>query len=107
MKDPRVLLSHILECLNHIEQYTEGLSKEQFLKNFMVIDAVIRNIEVIGEASRGLSNEFRELNNTVPWRAIISMRNMVIHEYFNVDTETVWYVVKTDLPKLKGKYTSC
>lgn len=87
MKDPRVLLSHILACLNHIEQYTEGLSKEQFLKNLMVIDAGIRNIEVIGEASRGLSNEFRESNNTVPWRAIISMWNMVIHEYFNVDTE--------------------
>lgn len=101
MKRDQVLVSHILGCIDSIEQYTLGLTKEGFLSSFMVQDAVTRNIEIIGEASSKISKEIKDQHNQIPWRDIVAMRNILIHEYFRSDPETVWNVVQRDIPRLK------
>jgi uncharacterized protein with HEPN domain len=96
-----VLVSHILDCIENIEQYTAETTKEKFLSNFMVQDAVTRNIEIIGEACAKISKESKDKFTEIPWRDIVAMRNILIHEYFRSDPETVWNVVQLDIPTLK------
>ena len=69
----------------------------------MMQDAVVRQLEIIGEASRQLSDDFREQHDDVPWRAIIGMRNRIAHDYLNIDLDVVWDVVQHDLPDLKRR----
>jgi uncharacterized protein with HEPN domain len=101
MRDHFILVRHILGAIDRVEQYTEGLDLQAFLNNFMVQDAVIRNLENVGEASRNIPQEFKNEFASVPWKQINGMRNKLIHEYFVVDLETVWIVVCDDLPPLK------
>jgi uncharacterized protein with HEPN domain len=101
MKDPLILVSHILDSIYRIEQYMLDIDENSFYKDFLVQDAVIRNLEIIGEASRSLTKEFKGQKPDVPWRKINAMRNKLIHEYFIIDIETVWNVVQLDLPELK------
>ncbi len=101
MKGYRTLANHILDAVVKIEGYTQDMTKDHFLKNFLVQDAVIRNLEVIGEAARTISPEIKDKFPLVPWRKINAMRNKLIHEYSGVDIETVWNVVEFDLPELK------
>jgi uncharacterized protein with HEPN domain len=77
------------------------MSQQQFLNNFLVQDAVIRNIAVIAEASKKVDIDVKNTFPEIPWRKIIAMRNKVIHEYFGVDFETLWNVVEVDIPELK------
>ncbi|MBI4489860.1 MAG: DUF86 domain-containing protein [Deltaproteobacteria bacterium] len=100
MKDESVYLKHILDATEKIESYTTG-GRKTFFQDTMVQDAVIRNLEVIGEAVRNLSPEFRRRHLEVPWRSITALRNVLIHEYFGVELEIVWRVVKRRLPSLK------
>jgi uncharacterized protein with HEPN domain len=100
-KDDTVYLHHILDAIELIEEYTEGLSENEFLSNSMVHDAVIRQIEIIGEAARNISDEFRNLHPKMPWGKMVGIRNKIIHEYFNVDYSIVWDTVQDDLPALK------
>lgn len=100
MKDESVYLKHILDAIEKIESYTTG-GRKTFFQNTMVQDAVIRNLEIIGEAVRNLSLEFRRRHPEVPWRSITALRNVLIHEYFGVELEIVWRVVKRRLPSLK------
>ena len=101
MKDETVYLKHIRDALAKIESYTaEG--RERFFADSMVQDAVIRNLEIIGEAARNLSPNFiKRQNPEIPWRSIIALRNVLIHEYFRVDLELVWRIVRRRLPTLK------
>ncbi len=101
MKDPLILVRHILGAIDRVEQYMEGIDENNFHKNFLVQDAVIRNLEIIGEASRNLQKEFKDESPEVPWRKVNAMRNKLIHEYFIIDIETVWNVIQFDLPELK------
>lgn len=101
MKDEAVYLKHILDAIKKIESYTSG-GRKNFFQNTMVQDAVIRNLEVIGEAVRNLSPEFRGRHPDVPWRSITALRNVLIHEYFGVELEIVWRVVQRRVPSLKG-----
>lgn len=103
MRDYRLYLEDILEAISRIEEYTQGLSFEEFAKNNLVIDAVVRNLEIIGEACRSLPEEIRQRNPDVEWRKIIGLRNILIHQYFGVDIEIVWDIVKNKLPDLKLK----
>ena len=100
MKDESVYLRHILDAIKKIQSYTSGGAKE-FFQNTLVQDAVIRNLEIIGEAVRNLSIEFRRGHPEVPWRSITALRNVLIHEYFGVEIEIVWRVVQRRLPRLK------
>jgi uncharacterized protein with HEPN domain len=99
VKDDRVYLSHIRDAIDRIEAFTSG-GLEGFVRDLMVQDAVIRNLEVIGEATKGLSEEIRSANPDVPWKQIAGMRDVLIHHYFGVKLETVWQVVIEHLPPL-------
>lgn len=100
MKDESVYLRHILDAIKKIQSYTTGGRKE-FFQNTLIQDAVIRNLEIIGEAVRNLSVEFRRRHPEVPWRSITALRNVLIHEYFGVELEIVWRVVQRRVPRLR------
>jgi len=102
-------LGHILEATNRIFDYLEDVSEITFLKDTFVQDAVLRNIEIIGEASRNLTRyhlAFTEANSEVPWEDMYWMRNRVSHGYFVVDLEIVWKVIEQDLPILHEQITT-
>ncbi len=105
-KDYKAYISHILESIMLIEQYTENISFEAFEKDRKTIDAVIRNFEIIGEASNKLPEEFRKKYPEVPWRSIIGLRNVLIHDYLGVDIKAVWGNLKQELPHLKEQIKS-
>jgi uncharacterized protein with HEPN domain len=98
-RDP-VYLDHIREAIERISAYSAA-GREDFFRNRMAQDAVIRNFEVIGEAVRHLSDSLKDRRPDVPWRRIAGFRNVLIHDYMNVDEEEVWNVVETDLPALR------
>ena len=94
-------IKDILMAIEKIESYIKNLSASQFKKNNLVIDAVIRNLEVIGEASKSIPVSIRHQHPAIPWSEMTGMRNILIHEYFGVDVITVWHTVKKYLPLLK------
>jgi uncharacterized protein with HEPN domain len=102
MKDDRVYLRHIRDAIARIESYVIG-EREAFLAQTMIQDAVIRNLEVIGEAVKNLSDSLRAQHPEVPWTRIAGMRDVLIHEYFGVRVETVWAAVENRLPELKRR----
>lgn len=96
----RILLEEILESAQRILAYTSGLTFDQFEADVEKQDAVIRRIEIIGEAAKGLPADFRATHDGVPWRSIAGTRDILIHEYFRVDLALTWDAIKTDLPTL-------
>lgn len=98
---PSIVINDILYCIDHIELYTEKLSFEDFTSNFMVIEACLYNIQIIGEAVSQLPDDVRNDNQQIPWTLIKGMRNRLIHEYFGTDLPVVWNVIKNDLPTFK------
>lgn len=98
---PQVFLRHILDSIEAIEEYTEDYSEEEFLDLREKQDAVIRRVEIIGEAVRNIPADFREQHLEIPWKKIAGMRDKLVHEYFGVDLELVWEVVQNDLPPFK------
>lgn len=101
MKNDKVFIEHILEAIKTIESYKSGLTLESFSENRMASDAIIRELEIIGEASNNISDEFQKEHPDVPWRKIIGIRNTLIHEYFGVNKKVVWNTIENDLPELK------
>jgi uncharacterized protein with HEPN domain len=102
-KNDLVYLHHILNSIERIEEYTEGIEKEDFLSSNLVQDGTIRQIEITGEATKNLSSDFRELYPQVPWSDIAGMGDRLIHHYFGVNLKDVWYTVKFDIPVLKNE----
>lgn len=101
-KDSRVYLLDILDSIERIEKYTDSLSFTDFEKNLLVQDAVVWNFSIIGEAGRRLEdNDFQ--NSEIPLRQIISMRNRLVHEYDQINVQTLWLGIKQDIPQLKLK----
>jgi uncharacterized protein with HEPN domain len=98
----RLRVDDILDAIAKIERYVHDFTFEQFRDDEKTVDAVIRNLEVIGEAVRHLSNQSAELPNSIPWSDIAGMRNILIHEYFGVDLAIVWQTITSDLPALKS-----
>jgi uncharacterized protein with HEPN domain len=88
------------EAIRRIEQYTAGLDQTTFAANQLVIDAVIRNLTVIGEAARGVPGEVEAQYAELPWMEMRGMRNLVVHEYFGVDVAILWQTLRDDLPGL-------
>ncbi len=94
-------LEHILASIERIERFTSGMTFEDLRKNEVTYYAVVKCIEIIGEASYMLTNEFREAHPQTAWRDIIAMRHVLVHGYYQVSTKQVWKVIQEDLPFLK------
>jgi len=97
------LLEDIIECIEKIESYTASSTFDGFKDNSMIEDAVVRNLEVIGEAARNVSQDTQDLYPDIPWKQMIGLRNRVIHQYFGVDSEIIWQIVTQELLPLKEK----
>ena len=100
-KDDMIYIGHILEATEKIYKYCSSMKKTEFLRNDLVKDAVVRNIEIVGEAAKKLSSEFRKRYPEIPWKDISGMRDKIVHDYTGIDYRVVWDVVQIDLPDLK------
>lgn len=94
-------INHTLDCIRKIQRFSKGLKLNEFCENELVQDAIIRNIEVIGEASKKVSEETKKTYYKIPWKEITGMRDKLIHDYLGVDTQVVWKTIKKDIPELK------
>lgn len=100
MKDDRLYLLHIRECIQHIEDYVEE-GRQAFLTKPMVHDAVLRRLHTMAESTQRLSEPLKERHPNVPWREIAGFRNVVVHDYLGIDLEAAWAIVERDLPPLR------
>jgi uncharacterized protein with HEPN domain len=105
MRDDRERILDIIEAIDRIERVS-GRGREYFYNDEMAQVWVIHHLQIIGEAVRGISSEFRTANPGIPWSDIIGMRNILIHHYFGIDRDAVWNVVEHDLPALKSQLLS-
>ena len=96
-----LLLNDILESIDKVEQYTRGMSFDTFSNDQKSIDAVVRNLEIIGEAANRLPDDFKERHSNVEWYKVVGLRNRIIHEYFGIDLQIIWQIVHVDLPELR------
>jgi len=99
-KNPVIYLNHIHDCINKIKDYTKGLDHDDFMDNSLIQDAVIRNLEIIGEATKQLDQEFRLKYPRIEWKKIAGMRDKLIHDYIGVDLWAVWGVIEEIIPDL-------
>jgi len=101
VKEDLVFLRHIMESINAIESHMRGITIDSFFESILIQDAVIRRIEIIGEATKNLSAEVRNKYPYIPWRSIAGMRDVLIHEYFGVDLKLVFDTATKKIPQLK------
>ncbi|MBI3961810.1 MAG: DUF86 domain-containing protein [Deinococcus sp.] len=102
MKDDQLYLLHIAQCIQRIESYTQD-GRAAFMASSLTQDAVIRNLEIIGEATKRISQDLKQAYPDVPWRRVAGLRDVLIHNYIRVDLDEVWNVMEADLPGLKSK----
>lgn len=100
-RKPELYINDILEAIQLIEEFTKGYSKEKFINDKLHLSAVVRQLEIIGEAVKHLTSQFRQKYPDTEWKDIAGMRDVLIHAYFGVNAERVWNVVKGELPVLK------
>ena len=96
-----LFLEDIREAIAKIERYTAGLDQVAFEADEKCIDAVVRNLEIIGEAARQLPEAFTQQHPNIEWRKIAGLRNRVVHDYFGLDLQIIWQIIQSDLPALK------
>jgi uncharacterized protein with HEPN domain len=101
IKSDLAYIDHILDCIRKINKFSKGLTINEFQKNELVQDAVIRNIEIIGEASKKITSETKKNYPDIPWKEISGMRDKLIHDYLGVDIDVVWETIKKDIPVLR------
>jgi uncharacterized protein with HEPN domain len=101
MKDDRLYLIHICECIERIESYIGGKDKQHFLDSTLIQDAIIRNLQTLAESTQRLSDTAKETISEIDWFKIAGFRNILVHDYLGVDIERVWNILEKDLPALK------
>lgn len=105
MKDDRLYLVHINECIARIEDYVSG-GRDEFMRSTLIQDAAVRNLQVLSESSQRVSEAIKLAHPEIDWRGIAGFRNVLVHAYLSVDLNTVWNVIERDLPDLKRKIQS-
>jgi len=100
-KDPLIFLEHILESIQNIENFSKGLSEKSFMNDELRQSAIVRQIEIIGEAVKNLPDSLKNKYANVSWKEIVGTRDKMVHHYFGVDLDIVWDIVKKNLPRLK------
>ena len=100
-KEPLVFIEHILESIKNIENFSQRLSKSKFARDRLRQSAIIREIEIIGEAVKNLPFDFTKKYSNIPWKGIAGMRDKITHHYFGLDLDTIWDIIKEDIPRLK------
>lgn len=106
MRDHNLYLDDIYAAIVKVEHYTVGLTFAQFRKNDLIIDGVVRNLEIIGEAAKKTPAVLKNRNLEIEWKKIAGLRDILAHEYFNVDLEVLWDIIKNKLPVLKCQVDS-
>jgi uncharacterized protein with HEPN domain len=101
MKDDKLYLIHMSECIQRAEKYTQG-GRDEFMGSDLIQDGVIRNLQVMAESSQRISDERKERYPEVDWFKISGFRNVLVHDYLGVDLERVWKIIENDLPGLKS-----
>ena len=101
--DDFALLGDILDAIRRIESYTLEVSQEIFLENFMMQDAIMHQIEIVGEASNSISDKFQDEHSDLPWMQMRAIRNKIVHDYRGINLHIIWDTVKNDLPALKAQ----
>lgn len=96
-RNPRILIDDILESIEKIDSYIKNQNFEDFQEDSKTVDAVVRNLEIVGEAANQIPNEVKQKFPSIKWRQIVGLRNRVIHEYFGVDLKIIWQEIKKDL----------
>lgn len=100
-KEYKVYLDDIIESIKKIEKYTKGISYEEFARNDLVIDAVVRNLEIIGEAVKRLPTEIKRQHHNIEWKKVAGLRDILIHEYSGINIKIIWDVITNKIPSLK------
>lgn len=101
-RTPILLIQDMLEAIAKVRRYTEGLTAETFSTDEKSVDAVVRNLEIIGEAANRLPNDFKLHHIEVAWPKIVGLRNRIVHDYFGLDLQMVWQILQRDLPALNS-----
>ena len=101
-REYKVFLQDIKAAINKIKEYTKDLSLDDFRQNNLVIDGVVRNLEIIGEAAKNIPTEVKNQHKQINWKKISGLRDILIHQYFGIDIEIIWDIVKNKLPELNS-----
>lgn len=100
-RDHRIFLKDIIDSIEKIESFASDMKYRDFIQDDKTVSAVVRKLEIIGEAVKNLPKDIRLKNKDIPWREMAGMRDKLIHWYFNVDFKLIWKVIKEDLPKIR------
>jgi len=100
-RDYKLFIQDIIDSINQIQEYIKNVTEEVFMKNIQLQDAVIRRIEIIGEASKNIPRVVKQANRDIPWIQISNYRNFITHSYFATSLQRIWAVAKKETPKLK------
>ena len=98
-----LLIEDVWEAIEKIERYVFGLDHDAFVKDEKTADSVVRNLEIIGEATNRLPADFKAKHPQIEWRKIVGLRHRIVHDYFGIDLEIIWEITQKDLPELKSK----
>ena len=98
-REYKFYLEDMLTSMLRIEEYTEGMDFKEFKMNYLVVDAVVRNFEIIGEASKNVPIEIKNKYPKIPWQKMYGLRNLIAHEYFGIDYEMIWEISQNNLPQ--------
>jgi hypothetical protein len=102
-RDPDLLIEDMLAAIRKIERYIEGMEQGQFRQDEKTVDAVARNLEILGEATRQIPEDFMARFPDVPWRQMAGLRNRIVHDYFGLDLEIIWQIIRHNLPTLRAQ----